>query len=146
MQDWAWSLNIRGPLFPTEVTPSPSCSMGPASPPGTVYLWSLLAPPECIPPRLPEAHTVQGPHEAACHELTLPDGPALRDQGLWKGKSQGPLPPTFSPLKGGLTALGRGLGPCPQGQRWDQLRNQWASVQSENVEPLIQRLGASFFF
>ena len=117
--------------------------MGLVSPPGTIHLWSLPAPLECIPPRFPEAHAVQGPHEAACHELlTCPDGPALWD--LLEGKSQGPLPPSFSSLKGGLTALVMGLGPCPQGQRWDQLHNQWASVQSENVEPLVQRLGISF--
>lgn len=121
--------------------------MGLVSPPGTIHLWSLPALLECIPPRFPEAHAVQGPHEAACHELlTHPDGPALWDRGLLEGKSQGPLPPSFSPLKGGLTALGRGLGPCPQGQRWDQLHNHWASVQSENVEPLVQRLGISFLF
>ena len=70
--------------------------MGPASPPGTVYLWSLPVPPECIPPRLPEAHTVQGPHEAACHELTHPDGPALGPGALGRKEPGSPASLVFS--------------------------------------------------
>lgn len=50
-----------------------------------------------------------------CELLTRPDGPALSAKGLWEGKSQGPLPPSFSPLKGGLLPW-EGPGPCPQGQ------------------------------
>lgn len=139
-QGWAWSLNIRGPVFPAEGTPAPAVPWVLSLPQVPSISGPYQPHSNASPQGLPEVHTVQGPHEAACHELlTRPDGPALWDRGLWEGKSQGPLPPSFSPLKGGLTALGRGLGPCPQGQRWDQLRNQWASVQSGNVEPLVQR-------